>query len=148
MDVLTEESVRLGAQASDKVDAIRQSGELLVQAGCVPPAYIEGMLAREDVMSTYLGNGVAIPHGRFEDLKTVQRAGVSVLQLPDGVEWEPGERAYLIIGLAATSDEHMGVLTNLVEVVQHREIVEQLAHTTDPTVIVERLTRGAEIRSS
>jgi phosphocarrier protein FPr len=138
MDVLTEETVRLGAQAIDKVDAIRQSGQLLVKAGRVPLTYVDGMLAREKVLSTYLGNGVAIPHGRFEDLATVYRAGVSVLQLPEGVEWEPGERAYLIIGLAATSDEHVGVLTNLVQIVQHRETVQQLAHTTDPTVIVER----------
>ena len=145
MDILTEETVRLGARAIDKVDAIKHAGELLVRAGCVPLSYVDGMLAREKVMSTYLGNGVAIPHGEFEDLATVYRAGVSVLQLPQGVEWEPGERAYLVIGLAATSDEHMGVLTNLVQVVQHRESVERLAQTADPTVIVERLTRRAEI---
>jgi mannitol/fructose-specific phosphotransferase system IIA component len=141
MDVLTKETVRLKAQATDKVDAIKQSGELLVEAGCVPPSYVDGMLAREQVLSTYLGNGIAIPHGRFEDLETVYRSGVSVLQLPEGVEWEPGEKAHLVIGLAATSEEHVGVLANLVEVLQDPETTRQLVQATDPMIIVERLTR-------
>jgi mannitol/fructose-specific phosphotransferase system IIA component len=112
MDVLTPETVRLGAQAATKVDAIRQSGDMLVKAGYAAPSYVDGMLAREKVMSTYLGNGIAIPHGRPEDLSSVYHTGASVLQLPEGVQWEPGEKAYLVIGLAATptSGEHVGVL--------------------------------------
>jgi mannitol/fructose-specific phosphotransferase system IIA component len=140
--VLTRETVLLGAQATDKVDAIRQSGEVLVRAGCVAPSYVDGMLAREKVISTYLGNGIAITHGQPEDLGSVYHTGVSVLQLPEGVEWEPGEKAYLVIGLAATSasDEHVAVLANLVEVLQDPETTRQLVHATDPMIIVERLT--------
>ncbi len=141
MDVLTKETVQLKAQATDKADAIRQSGEFLVKAGCVPPSYVDGMLAREQVLSTYLGNGIAIPHGQFEDLETVYRSGVSVLQLPEGVEWEPGEKAHLVIGLAATSEEHVGVLANLVEVLQDPDATRQLIQAGDPVIIVERLTR-------
>jgi mannitol/fructose-specific phosphotransferase system IIA component len=143
MDVLTPETVRLGARAATKVDAIRQSGEVLVKAGCVPPSYIDGMIARENVMSTYLGNGIAIPHGEFDDLGSVYRTGVSVVQLPEGVEWEPGEKAYLILGLAAvsTSNAHVDVLTNLVEVLQDPEATRRLVQATDPMIIVERLTR-------
>lgn len=143
MAILTRETVLLEAQAADKVDAIRQAGELLVRTGCCAPSYVDGMLAREKVISTYLGNGVAIPHGRPEDLGSVYRTGVSVLQLPEGVEWEPGEKAYLVIGLAATatSHEHVTVLANLVEVVSDPQITQQLVHATDPMIIVERLTR-------
>jgi mannitol/fructose-specific phosphotransferase system IIA component len=141
MEVLTSEMVRLGAQAADKVEAIRQVGEILIQAGCVAPSYVEGMLARERVMSTYLGSGIAIPHGELADLRLVYRTGVSVLQLPEGVEWEHGECAYLVIGLASTGQEHVEVLTNLVELLQEPEIITQLVHTTEPMVIVERLTR-------
>ncbi|MDW8317040.1 MAG: PTS sugar transporter subunit IIA, partial [Anaerolineae bacterium] len=117
MDILTLDRIRLQATAADKTDAIRQAGELLVRGGCVEPPYIEGMLAREAIMSTYLGNGVAIPHGQNDDRPYILRTGVSVLQVPEGVEWEDGERAYLIIGIAATADEHVGVLANLAEVV-------------------------------
>jgi mannitol/fructose-specific phosphotransferase system IIA component len=141
MEVLTSEMVRLGAQAADKVEAIRQVGEILIQAGCVAPSYVEGMLARERVMSTYLGSGIAIPHGELADLRLVYRTGVSVLQLPEGVEWELGECAYLVIGLASTDQKHVEVLTNLVELLQEPEIITQLVHTTEPMVIVERLTR-------
>jgi mannitol/fructose-specific phosphotransferase system IIA component len=141
MDVLTKETVQLKAQATDKVDAIKQCGELLVKAGCVPPSYVDGMLAREQVLSTYLGNGIALPHGQLNDLETVYRTGMSVLQLPEGVEWEPGEQAYLVIGLAARSEEHVGVLANLVEVLQDPETTRQLVQATDPMIIVERLTR-------
>ena len=126
MDILTKETVQLRAQAADKVSAIKQSGELLVKAGYVPPSYLDGMLAREQVLSTYLGSGIAIPHGELDDLKSIYYTGVSVLQLPEGVEWEPGERAYLVIGLAATSDEHVGVLSNLLQVLQDPETIKQM----------------------
>lgn len=141
MRILTEETVRLGAHATDRVDAIKQAGELLVRAGCVAPAYVDGMLAREQVMSNYLGRGVAIPHGEAKDLALVYRSGVSVLQLPQGVEWEPGEKAYLVIGLAARSSEHAGLLNNLLEVLGDPVSVEQMIHTGDPRVIIERLGR-------
>ena len=65
MDILTKETVQLRAHATDKVDAIKQSGELLVKAGYVLPSYVDGMLAREKVLSTYLGSGIAIPHGEL-----------------------------------------------------------------------------------
>ncbi len=148
MDVLTRETVRMGARAADKADAIRRCGELLVQAGYVAPSYVDGMLAREQVMSTYLGNGVAIPHGEAKDLAAVYQAGVSVLQLAEGVEWEPGEQVYLVVGLAATpgSQEHVAVLTNLLEVLQTPGAVAQLVQARDPLVIVERLNRSRSDR--
>jgi phosphocarrier protein FPr len=141
MDILTKETVQLRAQATDKAGAIKQSGELLVKAGYVAPSYLDGMLAREQVLSTYLGSGIAIPHGERDDLKSIYYTGVSVLQLPEGVEWEPGERAYLVIGLAATSDEHVGILSNLLQVLQDPETIKQMVQTTDPMMIIERLTR-------
>ncbi len=152
MGVLTGAMVVLKAQATDKEDAIRQAGEILIKAGCVSSSYVEGMLARERVLSTYLGYGIAIPHGELGDLRFVDRAGVSVLQLPEGVEWEPGERAYLVIGLASPGPEvrdlqHIGVLASLVELLQTPDEIPPLINTTDPMVIIERLTRGrSEIR--
>jgi phosphocarrier protein FPr len=142
MVVLTKDMVVLGAQAVDKEDAIRQAGAVLVRTGCVPLAYVDGMLARERNLSTYLGSGIAIPHGELADLRSVFRTGVSVLQLPEGVEWEPGERAYLVVGLASTNDEHVRVLVNLVDLLQEPEMIEELIQATDPGVIVQKLTCG------
>ena len=141
MSIVSIETIRLQAQALDKRDAIRQAGDLLVRGGCVEPRYVDGMLAREQTMSTYLGNGVAIPHGQHENLADVRRTGISVLQVSSGVEWEPGELAYLVIGIAANAEEHVAVLANLAEVIEDPDEAEQLARTTDPLLIVERLSR-------
>jgi len=144
MSVLTPATVILRGRATGKTDAIVQAGQVLVKAGHVAPSYVSGMLARERTVSTYLGSGSAIPHGEKDDLRWVYRTGVSVLQLPAGVEWEPGEKAYLVVGLAATptSDQHVVVLTNLLEVLQDAAAVRLLVQTSDPMVIVERLTRS------
>jgi phosphocarrier protein FPr len=142
MLVLTPDLVQIGAVATDKGEAIRLAGELLVRAGCVEPGYIAGMHARERTMSTYLGGGVAIPHGTYEDLSLVRRTAISVLQVPQGVEWEPGEVAYLVIGIAAVGDEHINVLARLGEVVEDEALTRLLFAATDPAAVVECLSRA------
>lgn len=139
MAIISKERISLQARATDKADAIRKAGELLVQSGCVLPAYVEGMLAREQTMSTCLGNGVAIPHGMHENRNHILKTGLSVLQLPDGVEWDDGEKVYLVVGIAASSDEHVGVLSNLAEVIDNEENLTELIHTTDHRVILKHL---------
>lgn len=141
MAIITEALVRLNAVAESKEDAIKMAGDLLVQAGRVAPAYVEGMLARERTMSTYMGNGVAIPHGEFENREDIYETGISVVQIPAGIVWEDEERAYLVIGIAAKADEHITVLSNLAEVVEAEENVAVLVQTTDPQIIIERLDR-------
>jgi len=143
MLVLTPDLVQLGAAAADKTEAIRQAGELLVRAGCVAPAYVAGMHARERTMSTYLGSGVAIPHGTYDDLSLVRRTAISVLQVPAGVEWEPGEMAYLVVGIAAVGDEHIDVLARLGQVVEDDAVTKWLFAATDPDAVVECLSHPA-----
>ena len=140
-DILTLESIHVQGNATSKEDAIRKAGELLVKVGCVKPEYIESMLDREKTMSTYVGNGVSIPHGEFEGLSLVNRTGISVLQVPEGVEWEDGELAYLVVGIAATGDEHLQVLQNLATVIEDLETAELLAKTDDPALIHEKLNQ-------
>lgn len=139
MAILSVDRIRLGATAVDKADAIRQAGDLLVSSGCVQAGYVQGMLAREQTMSTYLGNGVSIPHGQFDNRADILQTGISVLQVPAGVEWEDGEKAYLIIGIAASSDEHIGVLANLAEVIEDEEMTQALIQTADPELILTQL---------
>lgn len=143
MSVLALDRIRLQATAVDKADAIRQAGELLVSSGCVAPGYIDGMLAREETMSTYLGNGVSIPHGTYDNRDDIHKTGISVLQVPAGIDWDEDEVAYLIIGIAALSDEHMGVLATLAEVIEDEEITQQLVNTTDPAFILKHLSEEA-----
>ena len=142
MPILAKDRISLRASATDKVDAIRKAGELLVTSGCVLPEYINGMLTREQSMSTSLGNGVAIPHGVYENIGHVLKTGISVLQLKDGVEWDEGETVYLVIGIAASSDEHVGVLASLAEAVEDESVLAEMISTTDPDIILKYL--GAE----
>ncbi|MEJ2406649.1 MAG: phosphoenolpyruvate--protein phosphotransferase [Candidatus Thiodiazotropha sp.] len=137
---LDSSSVRLDATATDKTDAIRQVGRLLVDAGFIEPAYVESLLARERVANTFLGNGIAIPHGVPKDRDLIKQTGVAVLQLPQGVEWNPGDRVHLVVGIAARSDEHLQILTNLTDVLGNPEETARLAHTLDPTDITQRLS--------
>lgn len=145
MAVLTAERIKVAATAVSKEDAIRQAGQLLVDSGCVEEAYIEGMFERESTMSTYLGNGVAIPHGVYESIKLVKTTGISVVQIPDGIVWEDDEKAHLVIGIAASGDEHMGILENLAEAIEEEEIALKLGTTATAEEILDLLNRQPEM---
>lgn len=135
--------VRVGGKAADKAEAIRLAAGLLIEQGNIEPGYADSMLAREKVANTYLGNGIAIPHGIPKDRGLIKETGVAVLQVPDGVEWNPGEKVYLVVGIAAKSDEHLQILTNLTDVLSNSEEAARLAHTTNPQDIVDRLASGS-----
>lgn len=139
MPILSRDRISLQTRVADKADAIRKAGELLVTTGCVLPEYIDGMLKREESMSTSLGNGVAIPHGVYENRDHILQTGISVLQLTDGVEWDEDEKVYMVIGIAASGDEHVGVLSNLAEVVDNEETLTEMLKTTDADVVLKYL---------
>ena len=141
MGILSKDSIRLNAMVRNKQDAIYQCGKLLVDAGCVTQDYVDGMLAREEMMSTYLGNGVAIPHGQFDNRNDILNTGISVLQIPDGVEWDQDEEVFLVIGIAALRDEHVSVLANLAEVIDDEETAEKMRNTTDVNIILDYLNK-------
>ena len=130
---LTTSLIRLGATPRDKNEAIRQVAALLAENGKVAPEYVEGMFAREAQENTYLGNGVAIPHGTPQSRHLIKETAIAVLQVPDGIDWEDGEGepAYLIVGIAASDNEHLAVLKRLSTVVGDEEVAERLAKTTD-----------------
>jgi len=143
MSILSKDRIALGQQAADKNDAIRKAGQLLVDSGCVLPAYVDGMLKREASMSTSLGNGVSIPHGMDDNRNDILKTGISIVQLVKPVEWEEDdEPVHIIIGIAASQDEHVGVLANLADVIEDDDILAELIQTTDPEVFVKYL--GAE----
>lgn len=126
---LSQQDIHLGAAASDKQEAIRQVAAALTQAGRVSEGYVDGMLARELQTSTYLGNGIAIPHGTTDTRDLVLDTGVQVFQFPQGIAWGEGQTAYVVIGIAARSDEHLGLLRQLTHVLSDDSVAERLAKT-------------------
>ncbi|ROP62823.1 phosphocarrier protein HPr /PTS system D-fructose-specific IIA component (F1P-forming) (Frc family) [Enterobacter sp. BIGb0383] len=127
---LSVQDIHPGQQAGNKEEAIRQIAAALVQAGNVSGGYVEGMLAREQQTSTFLGNGIAIPHGTTDTRDQVLKTGVQVYQFPQGVEWGEGQVAWVAIGIAASSDEHLGLLRQLTHVLSDDSVAEQLKAAT------------------
>jgi multiphosphoryl transfer protein len=140
---LTPQNIRIGARAGSKNEAIRAAGQVLVESGFIEPGYIESMIGREGQANTYLGNGISIPHGMAKDRELIRATGISIVQLPEGVEWGPGKVAHLIVGIAAKSDEHLGVLAALTDVLDDPTKAERLAKTKDPNDIIAGLSREA-----
>lgn len=127
---LSVQDIHPGEQAGNKEEAIRQIAAALAQAGNVAGSYVDGMLAREQQTSTLLGNGIAIPHGTTDTRDQVLKTGVQVFQFPQGVTWGEGQVAYVAIGIAASSDEHLGLLRQLTHVLSDDSVAEQLKSAT------------------
>ena len=137
---LERSNVKLGARVANKAEAIREAAGLLVSSGYIQPGYIDSMMAREKVANTFLGSGIAIPHGIPKDRDLILRTGISVLQVPTGLQWNRGETVNLVVAIAAKSDEHIGILANLTGVLTDEETNRKLATTTDPNDIIEVLS--------
>jgi mannitol/fructose-specific phosphotransferase system IIA component len=111
-ELLAHDAVHLGLRASDKFDAVRQSGDLLVKIGSVEAPYVEAMLERERQISTSLGEGFAIPHGTDESRRWIRETKLVFLQFPEGVDWGD-DTVRVCVGIAAVGDEHVGLLARL-----------------------------------
>ncbi len=138
-EILKKENIKLGLDSVKRTEAIKMAGELLVESGYVDPDYVDAMLDREKEMSTYIGEGVAIPHGVGAAKKKIKKTGISILQFPDGVDFE-GETAYLVIGIAGVGNEHLKVLANLSELIEEDTGAEKLRTTDDSDYIYQKFT--------
>jgi PTS system mannitol-specific IIA component len=118
--LLTASGVRLNQSAEGYPDAIKQVGAVLVALGAVEHAYVESMLEREQSISTYIGEGVAIPHGTAAGKGAVIRDALAVVQFPEGVDWH-GDDVRLCIGIAAVGDRHIGILAQLAELLVYED---------------------------
>lgn len=130
---LGKEQIFLGLKAENKADAIRFAGEQLVKSGFVLPAYVDAMFAREELVSTYLGEGLAVPHGTVDAKDSVLKTGIVVCQYPEGVRFTDEEDgiAKLVIGIAARNNEHVQVLTAITNALDSAEAIATLTSTND-----------------
>jgi mannitol/fructose-specific phosphotransferase system IIA component len=136
--MLTREGVRLGLAAQDRAEAIQLTGEALVDIGAVERPYVEAMHEREAVLSSYVGEEFALPHGTDKSRMHVTHSSVVFLQFPEGVDWE-GEKVRACIGIAAQSNEHTDVMARLANVLLDAAKAEALRTTTDPADVLEIL---------
>lgn len=118
--ILEPGAVRLGLVAKDKADALAQCGAVLVEIGAANEAYAAALFEREESVSTYLGEGVAIPHGTNESREHIDRAALAYLQFPDGVDWD-GNTVTVCLAIASRSEEHIEILQSLAAVLMNPE---------------------------
>ena len=146
---LVKEDIHLNEQAPNKTEAIKKVAAALTSAGFVEEGYVDGMLEREDQAATYLGIGLAIPHGTTKTRHLVKKTGVQVFCFPNGVEWgDDGEKAYLAIGIAASSDEHLELLRQLTHVLSADGIEERIKNIKSTDEAIAILTGKPSIEDS
>ena len=138
---LTADNIFLGRTASHKEEAIRFAGEQLVKGGYVQPEYVDAMLEREKMTSTYLGESIAVPHGTVDAKDRVLKTGVVFCQYPQGVRFgeEEDDVARLVIGIAARNNEHIQVITSLTNALDDETVIERLAHTASVQEVLDLL---------
>lgn len=124
--ILKKENIKLDCKVTSKEEAIRAVGKMLCDSGYVDSGYVDGMIEREKTFATYIGNGIAIPHGTNEVKKAVKKSGIAVMVVPEGVEWGGDEKARMIVGIAGVGDEHLDILANIAENLSTPEEVEAL----------------------
>lgn len=136
LPILSEKNIVLGLESESKEEAIKRAGNLLVNGGYVKESYVDAMLEREEVVSTYIGMGVAIPHGIGVAKREIKSSGIVVLQYPNGVDFGE-EFAYLVVGIAGVGDEHIEILSNIAISLEDMELVERLKKTKSEDEILE-----------
>ncbi|HCS06097.1 MAG TPA: phosphoenolpyruvate--protein phosphotransferase, partial [Pseudomonas sp.] len=139
---LTIEQISMGQTAVDKSAALQLLAEKLVADGLVAEGYLDGLRAREAQGSTFLGQGIAIPHGTPETRDLVFTTGVRLLQFPEGVDWGDGQIVYLAIGIAAKSDEHLRLLQLLTRALGETDLGEALRRASSAQALL-KLLQGA-----
>ena len=137
-EILKVENILTGLAPESKEEAIRRVGMLLHESGYVDAAYVDAMIERENLTTTYMGMGLAIPHGTSEAKTAVKKSGIAVLQYPEGVDFGD-EKAHLIIGIAGVGDTHLEILAKVSEALEDEEVLERLSKSAEASEIYETL---------
>lgn len=136
-DILQAENIELNVDFNNKEEAVIYVGNMLVNAGLVNEKYIDKMLERETVTSTYMGNALAIPHGTDDAKSEVLKTGIAVVTVPNGVDYGDGNIAKVLIGIAGQGDEHLEVLSNIAIVCSEEENVDQIVEADSAEEIIQ-----------
>ena len=137
--VIVAEGIKLGQKPVSKEEAIQAAGELLEKLGYVDHSYVEAMQERKKLVTTYMGMGVAIPHGTTQAKSTVKKTGIVFIRYPEGVDFGD-EKAQLVFGIAGIGDEHLDLLSKLCTLLEDETLLETLKTTDDVNWVLEQLS--------
>lgn len=138
-EILSTENIELGVDVSSKEEAIRHVGGILLNNGYIKASYIDKMLERETIATTFMGNALAIPHGTEDAKKEVLETGLSVVTVPNGVDFGDGNTVKLLIGIAGKGDEHLEILSQIAIICSEEANVEKLTQASSNEEIISIL---------
>lgn len=141
MQTLTVENIMIDVVSEDKMSAIRRLGQKLVENGYVDESYIQGMIERENSLTTFMANNVAIPHAMPEYTQYIKHSGIVIAQYRNGVDFGGGNIAHLLIGIAGIGDDHMDALSKIAIVCSEESNVKEIVLSDDPSAIIELIER-------
>ncbi|EGQ2852420.1 PTS sugar transporter subunit IIA [Staphylococcus pseudintermedius] len=133
-NLLRDENILLNQSISTQEEAIEKAGQLLVDSGVVKAGYIQAMKDREQILSTFMGNALAIPHGTDEAKNEVIASGLSLLQIPEGLLWN-GEEVKVVIGIAGKDGEHLDLLSQIAMTFSEEENIHKIVNAASPQAI-------------
>ena len=139
--VLKKENILLGLKEMTRDEAITKAGQILIDSGYVGEEYIAAMFQREAIVSTFIGNGVAIPHGVGNARGLIKNSGLVVLQFPEGIDFN-GNKCYLVIGISGKDNDHIKILSNIAEQLSDEEKAMKLWKTTDLDFVFNIFVKG------
>ncbi|PVU82008.1 PTS mannitol transporter subunit IIA [Cellulomonas sp. WB94] len=128
-DILTRDQIVAAGRATTRDDAIREAGDLLVSTGAVTPEYVDAMAEREQTVSTYMGNYLAIPHGTNESKSSITRSAMSLVRYAEPIDWG-GHEVRIVVGIAGLENEHLGILSKIAVLFSDMEQAQAMADAT------------------
>lgn len=137
-DVLSIGQVRIHSGGASREDAMKEAADILEAAGAVTSAYFDAMQQREQTVSTYMGNELAIPHGTNETKQTILASGLSVVRYDGGVDWD-GNPVTFVIGIAGKGDEHLEILSQIALLFSDEDEVQRLKQAQTPEELYQLL---------
>ena len=136
-ELFLRENIRVNCKADTQEQVIRQVGQMLVDSGYVKQSYVDGMVEREKTFSTFMGNGLALPHGVEAAKKEIKSSGIAVMTFPEGTDWD-GNKVNVVIGIAGVGEEHLDILSVIADKMMDETAAEKLA-TGDVDTVYEIL---------
>ena len=133
----SKKNIRVNYKADTQEQVIRQVGQMLVDSGYVKQSYVDGMVEREKTFSTFMGNGLALPHGVEAAKKEIKSSGIAVMTFPEGTDWD-GNKVNVVIGIAGVGEEHLDILSVIADKMMDETAAEKLA-TGDVDTVYEIL---------
>ncbi|GAA3897470.1 PTS sugar transporter subunit IIA [Microbacterium invictum] len=130
-EVLNVGQVRIHSGSVSRDDAMREAADILESAGAVTSAYFDAMQQREQTVSTYMGNELAIPHGTNETKQAILDSALSLVRYDGGVDWD-GNAVTFVVGIAGKGDEHLEILSQIALIFSDEDEVEKLKRAQTP----------------